>query len=65
MRRADIAWATQMGRDSKKRKPLVLMGIVCDDEIKDIMDLKTARDKTKMVRVDQSSITEIFIECSI
>ncbi len=50
MRRADDAWAIQMGRPPKKRKTLVLMGIVCDDEIKDIIDLKSTRDKTKMVK---------------
>ena len=54
MRRADIAWATQMGRESKKRKPLVLIGIACDDEIRDVMDLKSPRDKSKMVFINQS-----------
>lgn len=49
MRRADDAWAIQMERAPKKRKALILIGIVCDDEIKDIMDLKTAKDKSKMV----------------
>ncbi len=49
MRRADDAWAIQMGRAPKKRKALVLIGIVCDDEIKDIIDLKTSKDKSKMV----------------
>jgi hypothetical protein len=49
MRRADDAWAIQMEREPKKRKALVLIGIVCDDEIKDLMDLKTAKDKSKLV----------------
>ncbi|CAF1445673.1 unnamed protein product, partial [Adineta steineri] len=48
LRRADDAWAIQMGRPPKKRKTLVLIGIVCDDEIKDIIDLKTTKDKFKM-----------------
>ncbi len=39
-----------MGRDPKKRKTLVLIGIVCDDEIKDIVDLKSAKDKSKIVK---------------
>ncbi len=50
MRRADDAWAIQMGRAPKARKTLMLIGIVCDDEIKDTIDLKTAKDKSKMVR---------------
>jgi hypothetical protein len=49
MRRADDAWAIQMKRAPKKRKTLILIGIVCDDEIKDVMDFKTAEDKSKMV----------------
>ncbi len=49
MRRADDAWAIQMERAPKKRKTLILIGIVCDDEIKDIMDFKTTKDKSKMV----------------
>jgi len=49
LRRADDAWAIQMGRAPKKRKALVLIGIVCDDEIKDIIDLKSSKDKSKMV----------------
>jgi Mg/Co/Ni transporter MgtE len=39
-----------MGRSPKKRKTLILIGIVCDDEIKDIIDLKATKDKTKMVK---------------
>jgi hypothetical protein len=39
-----------MGRPTKQRKRLVLIGIVCDDEIKDIIDLKATKDKTKMVK---------------
>jgi ACT domain-containing protein len=50
LRRADDAWAIQMGRAPKARKTLMLIGIVCDDEIKDTIDLKTAKDKSKMVR---------------
>jgi len=38
-----------MGRAPKKRKRLVLIGIVCDDEIKDISDFKSPKDKSKMV----------------
>jgi hypothetical protein len=38
-----------MGRAPKKRKPLVLIGIVCDDEIKDTIDFKSSKDKSKMV----------------
>ncbi|CAF3812768.1 unnamed protein product [Rotaria sordida] len=48
LRRADDAWAIQMGRAPKKRKSLVLIGIVCDDEIKDIIDLKASKDHTRM-----------------
>ncbi|CAF0831896.1 unnamed protein product [Rotaria sp. Silwood1] len=48
LRRADDAWAIQMGRAPKKRKALVLLGIVCDDEIKDFIDLKASKDKSKM-----------------
>jgi len=44
------AWAIQMGRAPKKRKALVLIGIVCDDEIKDIIDLKSPKEKSKMVK---------------
>ena len=50
MRRADDAWAIQMGRDPKKRKALVLIGIVCDDEIKESIDMKAVKDKTRAVR---------------
>ncbi len=49
MRRADDAWAIQMKRTPKKRKALTLIGIVCDDEIKNILDFETAIDKSKMV----------------
>ena len=52
MRRAGDSWAIQMKREPKKRKTLVLIGIVCDDEIKDIIDLKTAKDKSKVVITD-------------
>ncbi|CAF4746934.1 unnamed protein product, partial [Rotaria sp. Silwood1] len=47
LRRADDAWAIQMGRDPKKRKKLTLIGIVCDDEIKDFIDFKAAQEKPK------------------
>jgi len=39
-----------MERAPKKRKRLVLIGIVCDDEIKDVVDLKSAKDKSKIVK---------------
>ena len=39
-----------MGRDPKKRKKLTLIGIVCDDEIKDF-NFKPAADKPKTVRI--------------
>jgi hypothetical protein len=52
LRRADDAWAIQMGRATKNRKTLVLIGIVCDDEIKDIIDLKSPKDKSKMVKTN-------------
>ncbi|CAF0976650.1 unnamed protein product [Rotaria sordida] len=48
MRREDDAWTIKMKREPKKRKTLILIGIVCSDEIKDIMDFKTAKDKSKM-----------------
>jgi hypothetical protein len=57
LRRADDAWAIQMGRAPKPRKTLVLIGIVCDDEIKDIIDLKTSKDKSKMVRKKRRRIS--------
>lgn len=60
MRRADDAWAIQMGRPPKKRKALVLIGIVCDDEIKDIIDLKTSKDKSKMVNKVFKNINSLF-----
>ncbi len=50
MRRADDAWAIQMGRAPKKRKALVLIGIVCDDGIKDIIDFKPTKEKSTMVK---------------
>jgi hypothetical protein len=52
LRRADDAWAIQMGRATKNRKTLVLIGIVCDDEIKDMIDLKSPKDKSKMVKTN-------------
>ncbi|CAF5007930.1 unnamed protein product, partial [Rotaria socialis] len=48
LRQADDAWAIQMGRPPKPRKILVLIGVVCDDEIKDLIDLRSPKDKTKM-----------------
>ena len=53
MRRADDAWAIQMCRPPKNRKTLVLIGIVCDDEIKDIIDLKLMQTKTNIVKQKQ------------
>ncbi|CAF0787906.1 unnamed protein product [Didymodactylos carnosus] len=47
IRRADDAWAIQMGRNPKKRKVLMLLGIVCADEIKDFIDLKV-KDQPKI-----------------
>jgi len=38
-----------MDRLPKKRKPLVLIGIVCDEEIKDIIDLKSLKENSKLV----------------
>ncbi|CAF4904490.1 unnamed protein product, partial [Rotaria socialis] len=35
-------------RPPKPRKILVLIGVVCDDEIKDLIDLRSPKDKTKM-----------------
>ncbi|CAF0923893.1 unnamed protein product [Didymodactylos carnosus] len=40
LRRADDAWAVQMGRTPKARKFLMLIGIVCANDIKDLIDLK-------------------------
>lgn len=45
-----------MGRLPKDRKRLVLIGIVCDDEIKDIIDLKSTKDKTKMVKIEKYTL---------
>jgi hypothetical protein len=39
-----------MGRSPKKRKTLILIGIVCDNEIKDIIDLKITKERSKMVK---------------
>jgi len=58
LRRADDAWAIQMGRPPKKRKTLVLIGIVCDDEIKDIIDLKSTKDPSKMVKKAKLSFSK-------
>jgi hypothetical protein len=49
-----------MGRDPKKRKTLVLIGIVCDDEIKDFIDFKAAKDKSKMVKINKYSFVLQF-----
>ncbi|CAF2382653.1 unnamed protein product [Rotaria sp. Silwood2] len=46
-RQADDAWAIGMGRDPKKRKKLILIGIVCDDEIKDFIKFKPAQEIPK------------------
>ena len=64
MRRADDAWAIQMERAPKKRKTLILIGIVCDDEIKDIMDFKIVKDRSKMVfeRLRNFQFDFIFFE---
>jgi len=40
-----------MERQTKKRKKLILIGIVCDDEIKDTIDLKPVKDRSKMVKI--------------
>jgi len=40
-----------MERQTKKRKKLILIGIVCDDEIKDTIDLKAVKDRSKMVKI--------------
>jgi ACT domain-containing protein len=61
LRRADDAWAIQMGRAPKKRKTLVLIGIVCDDEIKDTIDFKSSKDKSKMVTKKKPINLTIFI----
>ncbi|CAF4428057.1 unnamed protein product, partial [Rotaria socialis] len=47
IRRADDAWAIKTGRDPKKRKTLVLIGIVCDDEIQGLIDFKAAQEEPK------------------
>ncbi len=52
MRRIDDAWTKQMKRVRKIRKirkRLVLIGIVCDDEIKDIINFERTKDKSNMV----------------
>ena len=64
MRRADDMWAIQMGREAKKRKALVLIGIVCDDEIKDFINLKGSNDQTKVVRTIESLNRIIFLSLS-
>ena len=43
--------AIKMDRAPKKRKPLILIGIVCDDEMKDFIDFKSAKEKSKMVEI--------------
>ncbi len=50
LRRADDAWAIQMDRPPKQRKTLILIGIVCDDEIKDSVDFKSAKGRSKTVK---------------
>ncbi|CAF1066034.1 unnamed protein product [Adineta steineri] len=48
LRRADDAWAIQMERSPKKRKALIIIGIVCDDEIKEAIEFKFGKDRSKM-----------------
>ena len=52
-----------MDREPKKRKPLVLIGIVCDEEIKGLIDVKSAKDRTKMVRIFLCYHCHNFILC--
>ncbi len=61
MRQADDAWGKQMGRPPKKRKTLVLIGIVCDDQIRDIIDLKSTKDKTKTVKIKKYNFLIFFL----
>lgn len=51
MRRADAAWATQMGRESRPRKPLILIGIVCDDKNPPFIDPDSEKSRTAMVEI--------------
>ncbi|CAF1271729.1 unnamed protein product [Rotaria sordida] len=48
LRRAYDIWDTQLGREPKKRKRLILIGIVCDDVIIDAIDLRPGINKSKM-----------------
>ncbi|CAF1938498.1 unnamed protein product [Rotaria magnacalcarata] len=51
LRRADDAWAIQTERPTKKRKTLTLIGIVCDDEIKEFIDFKLTKEQSKEIKV--------------
>ncbi|CAF4080202.1 unnamed protein product, partial [Rotaria sordida] len=58
LRQADDAWAKQMVRAPKEHKSLILIGIVCDDDIKDSIDFHSIKDKLKMeIKVPQNKCT--------
>lgn len=50
-----------MGHEPKEVKSLVLIGIVCDDEIKDIIDLKTVQDRSKAVRENRLMMKNLHL----
>ncbi|CAF1295616.1 unnamed protein product [Rotaria sordida] len=62
LRRADDTWAKQMDREPKEHKKLVLIGIVCDDDIKDSIHFHSVEDKLKMeIKVPQNEHAKLSL----
>lgn len=49
-----------MGRDAKKRKKLILIGIVCDEEVNEVIDVKSGKGKSKMVKKNKLNYRFLF-----
>ncbi|CAF1426031.1 unnamed protein product, partial [Rotaria sordida] len=62
LRRADDTWAKQMNRTPKEHKTLILIGIVCDDDIKDSIDFHSCKDKLKTeIKVPQNKCEQLSL----
>ncbi|CAF1368592.1 unnamed protein product [Rotaria sordida] len=62
LRRADDIWAKQMDRELEEHKRLILIGIVCDDDIKDSIDFHSAKDKLKIeIKVPQNERAQLSL----
>ncbi|CAF1266771.1 unnamed protein product [Rotaria sordida] len=62
LRRAEDTWAKQMDRAPKEHKTLILIGIVCDDDIKDSINFHSTKDKLKMeIKVPQSERAQLSL----